>query len=78
MPILPEMEDRELTVSQARAVAIIRAKNPRATLAFHERPWGYILEVRRPAPSGRVRTIALARFETDGAIVPDERVRFAA
>ena len=72
------MEDRELTVSQARAVAIIRAKHPHATLTFHERSWGYILEVRMPAPSGRVRTIALARFQADGAIVPDQRVPFAA
>jgi hypothetical protein len=72
------MEARELTPSQARAVAIIRAKNPRATLTFHERPWGYILEVRSPAPSGRTRAIALARFEADGAIVPDERLRRAA
>ena len=78
MPILPVMEERELTPSQARAVAIISAKHPSAQLAFHERPWGYILEVREPAPSGRVRTIALARFEAGGAIVPDERVRFAA
>jgi hypothetical protein len=72
------MEDRELTPSQARAVAIIRAKHPRATLTFHERPWGYILEMREPAPSGRVRTVALARFEADGAIVPDRRIPFAA
>ena len=75
MPILLDMEDRELTVGQARAVAVIRARHPRAGLTFHERPWGYILEVREPAPSGRTRTIALARFESDGAIVADERVR---
>ena len=72
------MEDRELTPSQARAVAIIRAKHPRATLTFHERAWGYILEMREPAPSGRVRTVALARFETDGAILPDRRIPLAA
>ena len=78
MPILLVMEEHELTLSQARAVAIIRAKHPRATLSFHERPWGYILEVRSPAPSGRTRTVALARFEAGGAIVPDTRVRRAA
>ena len=72
------MEERELTPSQARAVAIIRAKHPRATLDFHERPWGYILEVRSPAPSGRVRTIGLARFDADGAMLADEPLRFAA
>jgi hypothetical protein len=68
----------ELTPSQARAVAIIRARNPHARLRFHERAWGYIVEVVSPAPSGRTRTIGLARFEADGAIVPDERVRLAA
>jgi hypothetical protein len=72
------MEERELTISQARAVAIIRARHPHARLTFHERPWGYILELRSPAPSGRTRTIALARFDSDGAIVPDQRVRRAA
>jgi hypothetical protein len=75
VPILLVME---LTPSQARAVAIIRSRNPGATLRLHERPWGYILEVTSPAPSGRTRTIGLARFEADGAIVPDERVRLAA
>jgi hypothetical protein len=78
LPILPEMEERELTPSQARAVAIIRARHPRASLTFHERPWGFILELREPARSGRVRTIALARFEADGAMVPDQRLPLAA
>ena len=79
LPILPQMEeDRELTPRQARAVAHVRATHPRAELTLHERPWGFILEVREPAPSGRVRTVALARFEADGAILPDERVRLAA
>ena len=78
LPILPNMEERELTPSQARAVAIIRARHPRASLTFHERPWGFILELREPAPSGRVRTIALARFEADGAMLADEPIRRAA
>ena len=59
-------------------MAIIRARNPRAALRFHERTWGFILEVVSPARSGRVRTIGLARFDADGAIVPDERVQLAA
>ena len=78
LPILPEMEERELTPSQARAVAIIRARHPRASLTFHERPWGFILELREPAPSGRTRTIALARFESTGAMLADQRIRLAA
>ena len=69
------MEDhRELTVSQARVVAHIRAKHPHAVLTLHERSWGFILEVAEPRGSGGARTIALARFEPDGAIVPDRAV----
>jgi hypothetical protein len=64
----------ELTVPQARAVAHIRGKAPDAILTFHERPWGYILEVAERRPGGRSRTVALARFESDGAIVPDRAV----
>ena len=78
LPNLPELEERELTPSQARAVAIVRARHPRASLTFHERPWGFIVELREPAPSGRVRTIALARFEAGGAMLADEPVRRAA
>lgn len=61
----------ELTVSQARAVYAIRAKNPDAELTFHERSWGFILEVTRKLPSGRRRVVALARFAIDGSIRPD-------
>jgi hypothetical protein len=61
----------ELTVSQARAVYAIRAKNPGAELTFHERSWGFILEVTRPRPSGGRRVVALARFAVDGSIRPD-------
>lgn len=65
----------ELTPGQARAVAAVRARWPQATLTFHARPWGYILEVRGAGPGGSPRTIGLARFDADGAILPDAPVR---
>jgi hypothetical protein len=61
----------ELTVSPARAVYAIRAKNPDAELTFHERTWGFILEVTRRRPSGGRKVVALARFAVDGSIRPD-------
>jgi hypothetical protein len=64
----------ELTVSQARVVAHIRGKHPDAILTLHPRPWGYILEVAEPRAGGGTRTLALARFEPGGAIVPDRAV----
>ena len=68
------MEQRtgpELTVSQARAVYAIRRRHPGAELTFHERPWGFILELTRPRPSGGRRVVGLARFAVDGSIRPD-------
>jgi hypothetical protein len=76
-PIFHPMQAHELTVGQARVVAHIRASHPHAELLFHERAWGYVLEVREPTPSGRIRTVALARFRDDGTIVRDEHVRLA-
>jgi hypothetical protein len=61
----------ELTVSQARAVYAIRRKHPEAELTFHERSWGFILELTKPRRSGGRKVIALARFATDGSIRPD-------
>ena len=61
----------ELTVSQARAVYAIRRRHPEAALTFHERPWGFILELTKPRPSGGRRVVALARFAVDGSIRPD-------
>jgi hypothetical protein len=61
----------ELTVAQARAVYAIRRSHPEADLTFHERTWGFILELTSPRPSGGRRVIALARFATDGSIRPD-------
>jgi hypothetical protein len=73
-PSSMENEERELTLSQARVVAHIRAKHPDAILTFHARAWGYILEVAEPRAAGGTRTIALARFEPNGDIVRDTAV----
>jgi hypothetical protein len=61
----------ELTVTQARAVYAIRRRHPEADLTFHERTWGFILEVTKPRLSGGRRVVALARFAIDGSIRPD-------
>jgi hypothetical protein len=61
----------ELTVAQARAVYAIRRAHPEAELHFHERAWGFILEVTKPRKSGGRRVVALARFAIDGTIRPD-------
>jgi len=61
----------ELTVSQARAIYAIRRNHPGAELTFHQRTWGYILELTRPRKSGGRKVIALARFAADGSIRPD-------
>ncbi|HEY3187822.1 MAG TPA: hypothetical protein VGJ70_10130 [Solirubrobacteraceae bacterium] len=61
----------ELTIAQARAVYAIRRRHPGADLTFHERPWGFILELTKPRPSGGRRVVGLARFAVDGSIRPD-------
>jgi ribosomal protein L34 len=61
----------ELTTAQARAVYAIRRNHPDAELTFHERTWGFILELTRTRPSGGRKVLALARFATDGSIRPD-------
>jgi hypothetical protein len=67
----------ELTVSQARAVYAIRRRHPEADLVFHQRPWGFILEVTKPRRSGGRRVVALARFASDGSIRPDRPLPLA-
>jgi hypothetical protein len=67
----------ELTVSQARAVYAIRRRHPGAELTFHERPWGFILELTKPRPSGGRRVVGLARFAVDGSIRPDRPLPLA-
>ena len=67
----------ELTVAQARAVYAIRRSHPDAELHFHERAWGFILEVTKPRRSGGRRVVALARFAADGSIRPDRPLPLA-
>jgi len=66
-----EPEGPELTIQQARAVYAIRARHPGAELTFHERAWGFIVELTKQRPSGGRRVVALARFAIDGSIRPD-------
>jgi hypothetical protein len=67
----PAYQGPELTTAQARAVYAIRRKHPEAELTFHERTWGFIVELTRPRPSGGRKVLALARFATDGSMRPD-------
>jgi len=67
----------ELTVAQARSVYAIRARHPQAELTFHERTWGFILEVHEARRSGGRRVLALARFAADGTIRPDRPLPLA-
>ena len=61
----------ELTVSQARAIYALRRNHPEAELTFHERSWGFILELTRPRLSGGRRVVGLLRFAIDGSIRAD-------
>jgi hypothetical protein len=63
--------DAELTLEQAREIALLRRRHPGAELRVHERPWGILVEVRR---HGHV--VALERFEWGGAVVHDEPIAF--
>jgi hypothetical protein len=65
--------DAELTLEQAREIALLRRRHPGAELRVHERAWGVLVEVRRGA-----RTVALERFEFGGAMVHDAPIRLAA
>jgi hypothetical protein len=73
----PAHQGPELTTAQARAVYAIRRNHPEAELAFHERTWGFILELTRPRKSGGRKVIALARFATDGSMRPDRPLPLA-
>jgi hypothetical protein len=53
----------ELTLDQARTIAGMRRRWPRADVRAHQRAWGVIVEVRRAG-----RTLAVAAFDRDGGI----------
>jgi hypothetical protein len=65
--------DAELTLEQAREIALLRRRHPGAELRVHERAWGVLVEVRRHG-----HAIALERFEYGGAVVHDAPIRLAA
>jgi hypothetical protein len=65
--------DAELTLDQAREIALLRRRHPGAEVRVHERPWGVLLEVRR-----RGHAVALERFEYGGGVVHDAPIRLAA
>ena len=65
--------DPELTPRQAREIARLRRRHPDAEVRVHPRPWGLVVEARRGA-----RTVALERFDWDGAVLSDQRVDRAA
>ncbi|HMS73095.1 MAG TPA: hypothetical protein PKB03_08670 [Baekduia sp.] len=59
----------ELTSEQARAIAFLRGRHPRAELLVHRRPWGVMVEARR---DGRALELLRAdyygRCETEHAV----------
>ena len=65
--------DAELTLEQAREIALLRRRHPGATLRVHERAWGVLVEVRRDS-----HTVKLERFEFGGVTVHDAPIRLAA
>jgi hypothetical protein len=63
----------ELTTDQARIIARLRGRWPRAEFVIHLRPWGVIVEVR----DGQ-RTLALTRLDGQGGIEDEHRLAWAA
>jgi hypothetical protein len=63
----------ELTLEQAREIALLRRRHPGAELCVHERRWGVLVEVRR-----RGHAVALERFDYGGAMMADAPIRLAA
>lgn len=65
--------EHELTLPQARALALLRRRHPGAEVRIHHRPWGLIAEARR-----RNRTLELARLEWGGGVDGEHRIDRAA
>jgi hypothetical protein len=63
----------ELTTTQARLIARLRARWPTADVRVHQRPWGIIVEVRRGE-----RTVSLTAFDGAGGVHADRGVADAA
>ena len=63
----------ELTTEQARLIARLRARWPRAEVRAHQRAWGVIVEVRQGG-----RTVAVVGFDGRGGVLADEPLDRAA
>lgn len=62
--------DAELTIDQAREIAGLGQRHPRAELVVHHRPWGVIVEARRGA-----HAVELESFDYAGGTRPDRPIR---
>jgi hypothetical protein len=65
--------DPELSLAQAREIALLRRRHPGAEVRIHPRRWGLIAEARRDG-----RTVELERFDWAGHIARDQRLSRAA
>jgi hypothetical protein len=63
----------ELTTDQARLIARLRRKWPRADVRVHDRAWGVIVEVR----DGE-RTLSLTALDGSGGIEDERHLSWAA
>jgi hypothetical protein len=63
----------ELTTDQARTIARLRRRWPRAEVRIHRRAWGVIVEVH----DGE-RTVSLTRLDQAGGIEDEHRLSWAA
>lgn len=59
----------ELTSEQARAIALLRGRHPRAEVVVYRRPWGVTVEARRGGQAiESLRADYYGRCVTDGAL----------
>lgn len=63
----------ELTTDQARLIARLRRRWPRAEVRVHQRPWGVIVEVREGH-----RTLSLTALDGTGGIEDEHHLPWAA
>jgi hypothetical protein len=63
----------ELTTDQARVIARLRRRWPRAEVRAHQRPWGVIVEVRDGD-----RTLALTALDGAGRVEDEHPLAWAA
>jgi hypothetical protein len=59
----------ELTRAQAREIARLRRRHPRADVLVHHKPWGLIIELRLAG-----RTAAIGHIDRSGHTTPERRI----